>query len=154
MRTDTTRTTRTKHLVSSALQITCTSCKIWGSYLMENTVFVSCAKGYDWCVIFEVFMVVTMKNAVFWNVTPFGSCKNRCFGGPYLLHHPGEKNRRTRNNVSSNWQLIMLLLARWFIPSCWRGRYIPPDRGFLQEPHRAITEDGILQGTWCLAEEL
>jgi hypothetical protein len=27
-------------------------------------------------VIFEVFGAVTMKNAVYWNVTPCGSCKN------------------------------------------------------------------------------
>jgi hypothetical protein len=32
-------------------------------------------------VTFEVFTAVTMKNGVFWNVTPFGSCKNRLFGG-------------------------------------------------------------------------
>jgi uncharacterized protein with PIN domain len=32
-------------------------------------------------VMFEVFMAVTKKNAVFWDVTPCGSCKNRCFGG-------------------------------------------------------------------------
>jgi hypothetical protein len=36
----------------------------------------------DLCnVRFEVFTAVTMKNAVFWDVTPCGSCKNRCFGG-------------------------------------------------------------------------
>jgi hypothetical protein len=28
-----------------------------------------------------VFMAVTMKNGVFWDVTPCGSCKNRRFGG-------------------------------------------------------------------------
>jgi hypothetical protein len=27
-------------------------------------------------VRFEIFMVVTMKNGVFWDVTPCGSCKN------------------------------------------------------------------------------
>jgi hypothetical protein len=27
-------------------------------------------------VRFEVFTAVTMKNAVFWDVTPCGSCKN------------------------------------------------------------------------------
>jgi hypothetical protein len=32
-------------------------------------------------VRFEVFMAVTMKNGVFWDVTPCGSCKNRRFGG-------------------------------------------------------------------------
>jgi hypothetical protein len=29
----------------------------------------------------EVFTAVTMKNGVFWDVTPCGSCKNRRFGG-------------------------------------------------------------------------
>jgi hypothetical protein len=32
-------------------------------------------------VIFEVFTAVTMKNTVFWDEPPCGSCKNRCFGG-------------------------------------------------------------------------
>jgi hypothetical protein len=26
-----------------------------------------------------------MKNGVFWDVTPFGSCKNQCFGGTQRL---------------------------------------------------------------------
>jgi hypothetical protein len=30
---------------------------------------------------FEVFTAVTTKNAVFWDVMPCGSCKNRRFGG-------------------------------------------------------------------------
>jgi hypothetical protein len=29
----------------------------------------------------SVFMAVIMKNAVYCDVTPCGSCKNRCFGG-------------------------------------------------------------------------
>jgi hypothetical protein len=32
-------------------------------------------------VRFEVFTAVSMKNGVFWDVTPCGSCKNRRFGG-------------------------------------------------------------------------
>jgi hypothetical protein len=44
-------------------------------------------------VRFEVFTAVTMKNDVFWDVTPCGSCKNRHFGGTYLLLHQGDKNR-------------------------------------------------------------
>jgi hypothetical protein len=43
------------------------------------------------CVRFEVFTAVTMKNGVFWDVTPCGSCKNWRF----------QKNRWTRNNASS-----------------------------------------------------
>jgi hypothetical protein len=33
------------------------------------------------CVRLEVFTAVTMKNGVFWDVMPCGSCKNRRFGG-------------------------------------------------------------------------
>jgi hypothetical protein len=32
-------------------------------------------------VRFEVFTAVTMKNCVFWDITPCGSCKNRRLGG-------------------------------------------------------------------------
>jgi hypothetical protein len=46
-------------------------------------------------------MAVTMKDAVIWGVTPYGSCKNRRFGGTYRLHHQGGKNQRARNNVST-----------------------------------------------------
>jgi hypothetical protein len=42
---------------------------------------------------FEVFTAVGMKNDVFWDITPCGSCKNRRFGGTYHLHHEGDKNR-------------------------------------------------------------
>jgi ribosome biogenesis protein Nip4 len=38
-------------------------------------------------VRFEVFTAVTMKNGVFWVVTPCGSCKNRRFGRTYHLFH-------------------------------------------------------------------
>jgi hypothetical protein len=44
-------------------------------------------------VRFEFFASVTMKNAVFWDVTPRGSCKKRRFGGTERLHHQGDKNR-------------------------------------------------------------
>jgi hypothetical protein len=30
---------------------------------------------------FKIFMAVTIKNAVFWDVMPCGSCKNQRFGG-------------------------------------------------------------------------
>jgi hypothetical protein len=58
-------------------------------------------KKYD-SVRFEVYAAVTMKNAVFWDVTPCSYCKNRRFGGRFCLHHQDDKNQRTRNRVSSN----------------------------------------------------
>jgi hypothetical protein len=41
---------------------------------------------------FEVFMVVTVKNVIVWDVMPCGSCKSRRFGGTYCFHHQGDKN--------------------------------------------------------------
>jgi hypothetical protein len=40
-----------------------------------------CGGNKHFPVRFEVFTAVTMKNAVFWNVTLCGSCNNRRFGG-------------------------------------------------------------------------
>jgi hypothetical protein len=42
-------------------------------HLVEN--------NYCRYVRFEAFTAVTMKNGVFWDVTPSGFCKNRRFGG-------------------------------------------------------------------------
>jgi hypothetical protein len=36
-----------------------------------------------------VFTMVTMRNAIFWDVTPPGSYKDWCFGGMYHFHHQG-----------------------------------------------------------------
>jgi hypothetical protein len=40
----------------------------------------------------EVFIAVTMKNAVFWYVATCGSYKNRRFGGTCHLHFQGRKS--------------------------------------------------------------
>jgi hypothetical protein len=60
-----------------------------------------------WClniplryVRFDVFMAANMKNAVFWDVTPCGSCENRRFGGTYHHQHQSDKNRRAIINHS------------------------------------------------------
>jgi hypothetical protein len=45
-----------------------------------------------------------MKNAIFWDVTPCGSCKNRRFVRTYHVHEEGDNNRRATNNVNSNEQ--------------------------------------------------
>jgi hypothetical protein len=64
----------------------------------------TCKQDFGKCtrVRFEVFTAVTMKNAVFWDATPYGSCKNRRFGGKYRLYHLDDKTRRAKNSVSSN----------------------------------------------------
>jgi hypothetical protein len=43
-------------------------------------------------VRFEVYTAVTIRNAIFWDVTLCGCCKNRHFGGSYHFHHQGGKN--------------------------------------------------------------
>jgi hypothetical protein len=47
-----------------------------------------------------------MKEAIFWDVTPCGSCENTSFGGMYCLHHQGKKNA----DVSSSLALFTLMM--------------------------------------------
>jgi hypothetical protein len=53
--------------------------------------------GRNQFVRFEVFMAVTIKNTVFWDVTQCGSCKNRHFGGTFSLHNQGDNSWQARN---------------------------------------------------------
>jgi hypothetical protein len=84
--------------------------------------------AFLYCVRFEVIRTVTMKNAVFGDVTPCGSCQNWRFGGTYRLHHQSDKirelgtlavtsNRSTLRGRSISWQrasvasaLILIIL--------------------------------------------
>jgi hypothetical protein len=62
----------------------------------------------QYSVRFEVFTAVTMKNVVFWDVTPCRACVNRSFGGRYRLHFQGRKIReRETYKILSN-----ILLSR------------------------------------------
>jgi hypothetical protein len=45
-------------------------------------------------VRFEVFTVVTMKNAVLWDVVPCRYCINGSFGGKYRLHLQGRRKKK------------------------------------------------------------
>jgi hypothetical protein len=47
----------------------------------------------EFYVSFELFTAVTMKNAIFLDVTPCDCCKNRRFRGMYRLHYKGERNQ-------------------------------------------------------------
>jgi hypothetical protein len=54
-------------------------------------------------VRYEVFTAVSMKNGVFWDVTPCGHCKNRHFGvdpvpDTLLLRKSGSAVNRTRTS--------------------------------------------------------
>jgi hypothetical protein len=50
---------------------------------------------------FELSTAVTVKNVVFWNIAPCGSCKNQRFIGMYRLQHQGGKDQRATNDLSS-----------------------------------------------------
>jgi hypothetical protein len=55
-------------------------------------------------VRFQVSTAVTMKNSVFWNVTPCGSCKSRRFGGACRLHLQGREIHGRRKMLTVAWQ--------------------------------------------------
>jgi hypothetical protein len=63
------------------------------SYVGNEEALKALGRDSRYLVKFEVFTAVTMKNGVFWDVTPCGSCKNRRFGGTWRLLHQGDKTR-------------------------------------------------------------
>jgi hypothetical protein len=88
---------------------------------------------------FEVFTAVTLKNAVFWNVTPCGLCKNRRFGETHLLHHQDD---------SVPWLLDpanVVRSSRILITPMMEMILSPETLVFTRATRRHIAEDGILQ---------
>jgi hypothetical protein len=64
----------------------------WGNWVLINN---------NWNYVrLEDFTVVNMNNAIYWDVTPCGYCKNRHFAGTYCLYHQGDKNWLDRNTDS------------------------------------------------------
>jgi hypothetical protein len=92
-------------------------------------------------------MVVTMKNAIFWDVMPCGCCKNRCSGGTYRLHHQGDKNQRARNNVRSNFLFLHiirhLLVTANMAPSSLNLVTL------MMEPLHSTKTLVVTRVTWC-----
>jgi hypothetical protein len=55
-----------------------------------------------------------MKNAVFWDVAPCGSCENRCFGGMYFLHLQGRKIRERGKTLNPNLEgQVPVFISPW-----------------------------------------
>jgi hypothetical protein len=91
-----------------------------------------------------------LKNGVFWDVTPCGSCKNRRFGGTYRIFHQDDKNRWTRYNASSNYPpthaakkylvLHLLLVTASVVPSS-------PILVTLMKEALSSSETSVLTGT-------
>jgi hypothetical protein len=63
----------------------------WGTFSSQILNETALINDFMSLVRFEEFIAVTMKNSVFWDVTPCDSCKDRSFGGTYHLHLQGEK---------------------------------------------------------------
>jgi hypothetical protein len=90
-------------------------------------------------VRYEVFTAVTMKNAVFWDITPCGSCKNWHFRGMYCLHyHNGLQLLVTAGIIPSSLILAILMMV---IRSSKTSVLTRTTR-------RTISEDGTLQQRW------
>jgi hypothetical protein len=54
-----------------------------------------------------------VKNVDLWDVSPCGSCRNRCFRGTYRLYLQGENNQRNKNTLAiSTMQRIPLVSTR------------------------------------------
>jgi hypothetical protein len=60
---------------------------------------IACCLHYPVFCYIRIKHLSILKNGVFWDVTPWGSCKNRRFGGTWRLLHQGDKKRWTRNNT-------------------------------------------------------
>jgi hypothetical protein len=83
-------------------------------FLLENISDSSFLWNGSW-VLRPNKQLIRRKNTVFWDLTPFGSCKNQRFRGMYCPHHQSGKNQRARRFLSPWW---------------WR-RYIPLKRRFI-----------------------
>jgi hypothetical protein len=84
----------------------------------------------------NVFAMYSVRNAVFWDVRLWGSCKKLSFGGRYHLLYQGDKNRRATNisSVQKRKHALLIFVARRFLSPWWWRIYVPPKRSFLLQP--------------------
>jgi hypothetical protein len=80
----------------------------------------------------------TMKNTVFWDVMPHGSCKNwrleECIASIIRVTRIGEIGTLT---VTSNRRMLRIFR---FLSLWWWRHYVPPKSRFLQKPHGTTSQ--------------
>jgi hypothetical protein len=84
------------------------------TYITKST-YTCISKMYSNVILarFEVFMAVTMKNSVFWDVMPCGSCKNRRFRGTYRFHHQSGKPHGVTSQKMAFLNVILNYIQDW-----------------------------------------
>jgi hypothetical protein len=78
-----------------------------------------------------------MKNAVFWDIMTFGSCKCRRFGGTYRLHYRNALLLLVMAHVVPSSPILVTLIMEVLISS--------NTSVIIRATLRNIPEDGILQ---------
>jgi hypothetical protein len=105
-------------------------------------------KQRKYYVRFEVFTAVTMKNAVFWDVTPCRSCVSRRFRGTYHLHLQDRKIRKRGTNVS-RWLQTEPPVGRIGVFDWWLSLQPPAHTGFSLEDYSTLKIEAIYSSeTW------
>jgi hypothetical protein len=95
-----------------------------------------------WVVGFEIFTAVTMKNAVFGDMAPCGSCKNRHFRGAlHLRLHISRKKKKKKN------MWVRKIVGRMLTDSHW---HVPPKCLFVQDPHGAMSQKTAFFRFWVV----
>jgi hypothetical protein len=101
--------------------------------------------------VYELYMyyVGIGKNTVFSDLMSCGSSKTRRFGGTYYIRHQGEKNRRARNNVCSNWgwlltEIAVVLNTLILVTLTMVALVYSETSALTKATRRNIPEDGIL----------